>query len=632
MRKLMGICGVLMLVGLLHAEISVKSFRKLDNDMTARIDAPMKDQNGEDCAIIKVVTTQTGFSFDGGQLGIVTTVQKPSEIWVYVPHGLKRLSVFHSQLGQLRDYMIPESVEKSTVYEMVLVTGRIETTVVEEIASQWLVMKSDVPNSIFYINDEWKNNGSECQQKLKSGKYSYRVEAPMYHSEAGVVEITDSKQEINVHLKPAFGYLQINTTPESGATILIDEKPINGVTPLKTDALPSGEHTVQVIKDMYAPTREKVVVKDGETVAVNMVMNPSYAELGIVSASNATLKINGVLKGNTQWQGRLAPGVYSLEAQLDKHRTAKQDIELVVGDQKKVELKPVPIVGSLDIITSPSGASVTIGGKDYGTTPATINKLLIGDYKVILTKQGYATVSKTVTISEGKNSELNETMSNGKQVNISSNPSGADLFIDNQRVGKTPYSGSLTYSNHLLRVEQDGKQNEKNIEVTAASSPDIEIITRIKIGDMYAGGIVFYVDETGQHGLVCAPTDQSSGIPWYNGLYTTTGARGEKVGMGKVNTEKIVNSQGVGSYAAKLCADMHLNGYHDWFLPSIGELTLMYKNLHQKGLGNFARDWYWSSSEGKDYYYDAWIFNFDHGYTSYNNKIITKHVRAVRAF
>ena len=45
----------------LSAEISVKSFRKLDNDMTARIDAPKKDQNGDVCAVIKVVTTQTGF-------------------------------------------------------------------------------------------------------------------------------------------------------------------------------------------------------------------------------------------------------------------------------------------------------------------------------------------------------------------------------------------------------------------------------------------------------------------------------------------------------------------------------------------------------------------------------------------
>jgi hypothetical protein len=36
--------------------------------------------------------------------------------------------------------------------------------------------------------------------------------------------------------------------------------------------------------------------------------------------------------------------------------------------------------------------------------------------------------------------------------------------------------------------------------------------TMYAIGDIAQGGIVFWVDETGQHGLVCAKSDQSSGI------------------------------------------------------------------------------------------------------------------------
>ena len=39
--------------------------------------------------------------------------------------------------------------------------------------------------------------------------------------------------------------------------------------------------------------------------------------------------------------------------------------------------------------------------------------------------------------------------------------------------------------------------------------------------------------------------------------------------------------------AARLCADLVVNGIGGWFLPSTDELVLMYQNLRAKGLGNF---------------------------------------------
>jgi hypothetical protein len=117
--------------------ISVESFRMLENDMDARVNYPKRDQNGEMAALIKVITTQTGFSWEAGMLGIVTTEQKVAEIWVYVPPGSQRITVKHPRLGQLRNYAYPMPIESATVYEMRLVTGRVETTVIPaELESQ----------------------------------------------------------------------------------------------------------------------------------------------------------------------------------------------------------------------------------------------------------------------------------------------------------------------------------------------------------------------------------------------------------------------------------------------------------------------------------------------------------------
>ena len=61
--------------------ISVKSFRLLETDLTANTAGTMKrDQNNETAALIKVVTKETGFVFDGGMLGIVATMQKTGEL------------------------------------------------------------------------------------------------------------------------------------------------------------------------------------------------------------------------------------------------------------------------------------------------------------------------------------------------------------------------------------------------------------------------------------------------------------------------------------------------------------------------------------------------------------------------
>ncbi|HLN21025.1 MAG TPA: hypothetical protein VK213_08040 [Bacteroidales bacterium] len=125
-----------------------------------------------------------------------------------------------------------------------------------------------------------------------------------------------------------------------------------------------------------------------------------------------------------------------------------------------------------------------------------------------------------------------------------------------------------------------------------AYGSDMTIFTKYVVGDSELGGIVFYVDGTGQHGLVCAATNQGSNIQWYNGSYVTTNATGTAVGTGKANTTSIVAAQGVGNYAAKICNDLVLNSYSDWFLPSIDELHLIYSVI---GLTPYG--YYWSSSD-----------------------------------
>jgi phosphodiesterase/alkaline phosphatase D-like protein len=168
--------------------------------------------------------------------------------------------------------------------------------------------------------------------------------------------------------------------------------------------------------------------------------------------------------------------------------------------------------------------------------------------------------------------------------------------------------------------------------VNSLGTPVSDDITYMYLynGATYQGGLVFYIDGTGQHGLSCAPSDQSSSAEW--GCYgvSITGADGSDVGTGNQNTIDIVNGCFTAGIAAKICYDLDLNGYTDWFLPSKGELNLMYTNLKFNGLGGFTSHAYWSSTEINSYKASDVYFLTGAQFTDDKNN--TTYVRAVRAF
>ena len=187
-------------------------------------------------------------------------------------------------------------------------------------------------------------------------------------------------------------------------------------------------------------------------------------------------------------------------------------------------------------------------------------------------------------------------------------------------------------------IGTDLELTDGNGTIVADLSPLKASACDLSIGDTYQGGIIFYLDASGCHGLISAPTDQSAGTRWHNGSNINTTAFASFAGCGYGNTSMIVYSQGSGSYAAKLCYDLSLGGYDDWYLPSKYELNLMFHNIgagNTLGLGNiagFSNTSYWSSTESADYL--AWIQLIGiNGNTAQAAKSSNfYYVRAIRAF
>lgn len=190
----------------------------------------------------------------------------------------------------------------------------------------------------------------------------------------------------------------------------------------------------------------------------------------------------------------------------------------------------------------------------------------------------------------------------------------------------------------------------KQIETLENEIKELPIV-RHQIGEIFQGGMVFYVDSTQQHGLAVSLVDLGEEVEWRNGEGgdRITNAKALGIGAGETNTRLIISEQTVdaqeGNFAAllthnyqtkfdgsKCSASFNASSlcYGGWYLPSVFELVLLHQNLKTQGLANIKNESYWSSSEFDTT--QARVVDLGTGEPKIQDKSMKFLVRAVRNF
>ena len=456
----------------LFSQIQVKenSFRKIDGFVM--LDKHY-DDNDNPMALIKISTENISleqrakFYFKGNlETYFDKYLQEDGQLYLYVSAVAPFMEIIHPEYGKT-EYTFPFDLCDFCGYEMVVQYVPLVVNAASEPVQKkkyHLIVKADQSDATIYIDDNPLDIGEASLLVTEGTNHTWKIECNLYHTETGSVTVNE-RTVVNKTLRPAFGYINVSSSPEQGAKVFVDGEYI-GQSPIKTDKLKSGTHTVRVMKDMYKMKEQSFTVADGQTTNATLNMSANFVDVTINTDSQSDIYVDEEYKGKGRWTGRLSDGEHIVEARKANHRASSKAVELVLGETKTITLEaPKPIYGSLEINSSPMNANIYIDGKHYGETPNYINEIIIGSHELKLTKQGCSEIKKTITIKEGETLSVNEKLQTGKEISISTDKSGDKIYVDGNYVGISPITSTLSYGTHTIKAERNGKTVSKNINV-----------------------------------------------------------------------------------------------------------------------------------------------------------------------
>lgn len=459
-------------------EIKIASFTNMETDVTALTSGARIDQSGNKCALIKVASTLRDLRFDVGTLGIVDIEYQndthPAEIYLYVPAGVKKISIQHPRLGSIYNYDLGMTLKPAKVYLLELTGNQVDTFVVDYSKEKTLRTQVTPQNAQLFINgtQQPRNGTGIFESVLALGSHKYRVSAPDYYPEEGTIKIDDTAGEskLAVNLRPAFGFLSVTSKELAGGNIWLDDTQI-GTVPLTRYQLKHGNYKVEVTHKYYLPYSETITIRDNET--TNFVPqnegNFGYAKV-VIDDPKAEIYIDNEYVDKSAYNGyKLVAGEHTIEARRDLYKGISKRFTVHPDQTQTCHLPALQAkVGSLKVTATPADAEVWIDGIYAGKPGATFDNLFIGSHYIEIKLDGYGTIAKNVEIREDVEEQIFETLSSTTNFSIYSDPRNAQVNINGYYAGLTPCVIKKAPGKYELEITEDGyKTISKTINIDA---------------------------------------------------------------------------------------------------------------------------------------------------------------------
>ena len=269
-----------------------------------------------------------------------------------------------------------------------------------------------------------------------------------------------------------------------------------------------------------------------------------------------------------------------------------------------------------------------------------MKKVVLGLFLILFVACSKSSIEEANSILVSVNME--KTVFNGEETLITANANGivseVVFYFNGQSIGSaisSPFS--------VKYVPEDIKPGSYKVTCIAKTSNstytgETSVNVVLRLGDEFEGGKIFYLEPSGDHGLIGSKTDLTYSGEFGDEVRFSWGAEnilGTANNNGKNNTKLMAEKAPSYGYAGFHFKNggYKLNGFSDWYIPSIEELEVLKKNKRYVGGFSNAADWnamYWSSSESNEK--EAFILNFNALMGNYNTKSRVFKIRPIRGF
>lgn len=330
-------------------------------------------------------------------------------------------------------------------------------------AKQFLYIEFTPKDATLEINGEVKETEDGIYQELlPMGQHSYKLYRDGYSTASGSILMHNQNQtkKMLLKLKRKMGYLSVSNSygqDITGGEVYVDEVCI-GKVPVSRYLVTSGEHEVTIKHPLYKPHISYCVITDEQVTAIAPTLVPNYTIVTVSSDPSSDIYINDEYMGKGSWNGKLAlDKKLVFESRIVGHTPGRVEKTFRKNDNTKAINIPAPspIYGALVVTSTPPKGIVFLDGEKMGETPLYIPSILIGEHTVQLKFNEKESLTESVTIKDGEDTQVHFKKVYGS-LNIVSNPSGAIIYIHGKEYGNTPQRiDGIFVGEHTVEVKTE---------------------------------------------------------------------------------------------------------------------------------------------------------------------------------
>lgn len=295
---------------------------------------------------------------------------------------------------------------------------------------------------------------------LRSGSYRLRLSNEGYHDSVITLEVGDEpSQTRQFAMNPLPGRISVSAGSLTGARISIDGADI-GNTPLTDVPVEAGEYELTVSLDRYRDFSLGINMEGREIEQhFEVELEPAWAEVSLTSEpAGAEVLVDGELAGLTPLVTEILEGPRALTMKLPRHIAWQEQMEIVAGAALTLPtVALVPADGLVFIQSSPSGASVTVGGEFKGLTPLEVSLAPGRSHEFTLFREGYRSNRSNLQIRADQQHELQVDLEPVLvSVRVQAEPEDAELYVNGNLAGPANQAVELLAASQTIEIRRNG--------------------------------------------------------------------------------------------------------------------------------------------------------------------------------